>query len=82
VEGKIDTITVKNVTYIPLNVIPKKFTPAFKNVKKVEKPNNPTHVIKINGENYVPITNRTVKPVTFDGAKYVPVYTAPAGKVD
>ena len=50
--------------------------------KKVEKPNNPTHVIKINGDNYVPITNRTAKPVTFDGVKYIPVYTAPAEKVD
>lgn len=55
-EGPIDTFKVGNVTYIPLNVVPKKFTPLFKKkipvtptTPTVSRPNNATHVINVNG---------------------------------
>lgn len=70
------------MTYIPLNVIPKIYKPAFNNEKKPVKENKPTHVININGNHYVPITNKTVKPIVIDNVKYIPVYTAPANKID
>lgn len=54
--GPIDTFKVGNTTYIPLNVVPKKFTPLFKkNIPTTPKtptvsiPNNATHVINVNG---------------------------------
>jgi hypothetical protein len=31
VDGKIETIKIKNVTYIPITVVPKIFRPVFKN---------------------------------------------------
>jgi len=40
--------------------------------------NKPFHSIKVNDANYVPITNRYVKTITFRGAKYIPVYDAPS----
>lgn len=55
-EGPINTFKVGNVTYIPLNVVPKKFTPLFKKnipatptTPTVSRPNNATHVINVNG---------------------------------
>jgi len=38
-------------------------------------------VINVNGNNYVPVNNKTLKPVEIAGKKYLPVYTAPAEKV-
>jgi len=85
-EGPIDTFVKGNVTYIPISVIPKKFRSVFKakvvtkskvSKPKAVKPNNPTHVIIINGKKYVPINNQTKKVLKFDGATYIPVYSAP-----
>lgn len=70
------------MTFIPLNVIPKAYKPAFKDVKLPVKPNNVTHEIKINDQHFVPIKNKTVYPITVNGTKYIPVYTAPAHKLD
>jgi hypothetical protein len=39
--------------------------------------NKPFHSIRVNNANYVPITNRYVKTITFRGVKYIPVYDAP-----
>ena len=44
------------------------------NIKKTGIENFPTHVIKINGIHFVPITNKTLKPVEFNGVNYIPVY--------
>jgi hypothetical protein len=61
VEGKINTIKVNNVLYIPITVVPKIFRPVFKNKVVVKKvPNNATHVINVNGNNYVPVNNQTL----------------------
>jgi len=38
--------------------------------------NKPTHSIKVNSQNYVPITNKYVKPISYNGVKYIPVYVA------
>lgn len=69
---------IKNVTYIPIKVVPKVYSAAFrKPVKKQEDkpaPNKPTHVITLDDNHYVPVTNKTVKPVRFDGVTYIPVY--------
>jgi hypothetical protein len=45
-------------------------------------PNNSTHVINVNGKNYVPVNNQTLRPVIIGGIKYLPVYKAPARKLD
>jgi hypothetical protein len=50
-------------------------------LKKKEIENFPTHVIKVNNVDYVPITNKILKPVEFNGIKYIPVYSAPENKV-
>jgi len=39
-------------------------------------------VINVNGNNYVPVNNKTLKPVEIAGKKYLPVYKAPVDKVD
>lgn len=54
---KVETLKIANVTFIPLNVIPKAYKPAFKDVKIPVKPNNPTHEIQVNNKHYVPIKN-------------------------
>ena len=48
---------------------------------KKEIENFPTHVIKVNNIDYVPVTNKALKPVDFNGIKYIPVYTAPKDKI-
>ena len=75
--GTVNTFKIGNKTYIPVSVIPKVFRPMFKN--KVPAPVVPksTPVIAINGEHYIPITNETVKHITFDGVTYIPVHKAP-----
>ena len=83
VHGKVETIKIGNVIYIPLSVIPKVYRQVFRNkvvVKKVA--NNATHVIIVNGKNYVPVNNQTLRPVVIGGIKYLPVYKAPAHKLD
>ena len=83
VHGKVEAIKVGNVYYIPLSVIPKAYRPAFRNKVIVKSiPNNSTHVINVNGKNYVPVNNQTLRPVIIGGIKYLPVYKAPASKLD
>jgi len=58
-EGYINTIKIKDKTYIPLSVVPKVFRPAFTHK---EKPKNVTYphissVITVNNKNYIPINN-------------------------
>jgi hypothetical protein len=77
---KISTIKIANNTYIPISVVPKVYRPLFTFkvrplVKSAPKPI--TRTIKVNGDFYVPITNKTVKPIELDGVKYVPVRSCP-----
>jgi hypothetical protein len=76
--GHIDTFKVGKITYIPLNVIPKVHRAVFKPVKIVAaKKSSVNTVIRINGEDFIPIKNKTVKPIVVEGATYIPVQTAP-----
>jgi len=77
-EGSINTFKVGNKTYIPLSIVPKLHTAVFRNkVAPVNSTRKITTVITVNGNNFVPINNRTVKPVTLDGVTYLPVHKAP-----
>jgi len=60
-------------------VIPKINRAVFKTELKVpaKKPFVKA-VIKINGEHFVPIKNKTVKPIVINGVTYIPVQTAPS----
>jgi len=79
VQGKVETIKIANVTYIPLSLIPRVYRPVFRNkVVVIKVANNATHVIIVNGKNYVPVNNQTLRPVEIGGIKYLPVYKAPA----
>ena len=71
-EGAVNTFKIGNKTYIPLDVVPKVFRPAFKPGKKVTPP-----VIAINGEHFVPVSSKTVKPIVVEGRTYIPVKIAP-----
>ena len=64
----VTTFKIGNKTYIPLEVIPKTFAPAFTKKK-------PTHVISVNGAHYIPTKN--AKAVIVDGVKYIPVRKSP-----
>jgi hypothetical protein len=71
------SVVIKNNQYyIPLKSIPLINRPAFKKViKKLNKKVKP--VIQINGEHYVPVANKTLKPITIGGVTYIPVRVAP-----
>ena len=70
-QGKIDTFKIGEITYIPIKVIPK-------DDRKIFNPfTAPKVIININGNHYVPITDKTVKPVVVDGKTYIPVKVAP-----
>lgn len=48
----------------------------FKNaIRKLNKKVKP--VIQINGEHYIPVANKTVKPIVIKGVTYIPVRAAP-----
>lgn len=82
--SKVNTFNIGNKTYIPLSVVPKVYAPLFKFKVQPLKPAAPkpiTRTIKINGNFYTPITNRTVKPIEVDGVHYVPVHSAPVDAV-
>jgi len=68
-EEPVTTFKIGNKTYIPLEVIPKTFAPAF--TKK-----NKTSVISINGAHYIPVKNP--KKIVVDGVTYIPVRKAPS----
>ena len=76
-EGNITTFKLGNNTYIPLDVVPKTYAPIFVN-KPVPVNNQTLHntVIKVNGGNYVPITNKTFSPVVINKVSYIPVKPA------
>lgn len=64
-------MNLKNITYIPVDVIPKAFRKVFKpskiNFKKLK------HVIRIKNVNYVPVKSNKVKPIVVGGVTYIPV---------
>ena len=68
--GKINTIKVGSITYIPASVIPKAFKKLFVPAKKTPSKNP---VIIINGSHYVPLKNKSVKPIKIQDKVYVPV---------
>jgi len=60
VSGKINTFHVGKQLYIPLNVVPLVYAPVFKN--RMVPVNNETvtkTVIQVNGNYFVPITDKT-----------------------
>ena len=62
VEGPINTFKIGNKTYIPLSVIPKVFSPIFRNkLVPVNKASVARTVIRVNGEHFVPLTGRKHK---------------------
>jgi len=77
----VDTFKIKNVTYIPAAVIPKKFQPLFKTkvpvkpIKEILAPflkNTTTPQLGINGDCYEPIFWRPVHYHVANGTKYLP----------
>ena len=68
--GKITTIKVGSITYIPASVIPKAFRKIFVPTKKplVKNP-----VIKINGAHYIPLKNKSIKPIKIQDKVFIPV---------
>jgi hypothetical protein len=77
-EGSINTFKIGSNTYIPISVIPKVHRAIFRNkVKPANVTRKITTVISINGNHFVPITNKTVKPIHLDGVTYLPVHKAP-----
>jgi hypothetical protein len=49
---------IGKLTYIPLSVIPKKHRAVFKNRAVPNLKTSPKVVIKVNGQQYHPITNK------------------------
>jgi hypothetical protein len=77
-EGSINTFKIGSKTYIPISVIPKVHRAIFRNkVKPANVTRKITTVISINGNHFIPITNKTVKPIHLDGVTYLPVHKAP-----
>jgi hypothetical protein len=68
--GKINTIIVGSITYIPASVIPKAFRKLFVPAKK---PVSKNPVIIINGAHYIPLKSKLVKPIKIQGKIFVPV---------
>jgi len=63
-------------------VIPVVFRKAFKLEPEPSKPTPQTECkepvyIRVNGDVYAPIYNKTVKSLVVEGITYIPVYTAP-----
>ena len=58
--GPVDTFKIGNVHYIPLTIIPKVSSAVFRPVKKV---NTTKPVIQINGDHFVPHTDKSIKPI-------------------
>ena len=73
-----NTFKIGSKTYIPISVIPKVYRAIFKNkVRPANITRKITTVISINGNHFVPITNKTVKPIVLEGVTYLPVHKAP-----
>lgn len=80
----VNTFKVGPKVYIPLSVVPKVFKPVF--CYKVPLPapkgttpkgTTPPKVIAINGNNFIPVTDKTIKPIVVEGKTFVPVKKAP-----
>jgi len=81
--GHIETFKIGKITYIPIKVIPKVYRSAFKPAKKAApKKSSVKTVIRINGEHFIPIKNKTIKPIIVEGVTYIPVHTAPESAHD
>jgi hypothetical protein len=73
-KGSVNTFKLGNQTYIPLSVIPKVYKPIFLNKPvKVTKKSVSKTVITVNGNSFVPITDKVHKVVVVKGIKYIPV---------
>jgi len=62
---------------LPLLKIPEVYRELFKKnliIKNKKSVNIATHVIKINDISFVPVTNKVLEPVVFNGIKHFPVY--------
>lgn len=77
--GHINTFKIGPKTYIPLSVVPKVFKEVFAYKVKlpVTKSSRPTPVIKINDQHFVPVTDKSVKPIVVNNKTFVPVKVAP-----
>jgi len=78
-DGHVNTFKVGNQLYIPLSVVPNVYAPIFRN--RIVPVNNHTvskTVIQINGQHFVPITDKKHKQVILGGITYVPVHSASA----
>lgn len=75
----VTTFNVGPKTYIPLSVVPKVFKPVFcyKVPLPAPKGTTPPKVIAINGNNFVPVTDKTIKPIVVESKIFVPVKKAP-----
>lgn len=73
-KGTVNTFKLGKYTYIPTSVIPKVYKPMFLNkpVKVTTKSVSKT-VITVNGNNFVPITDKVHKVVVVEGIEYIPV---------
>ena len=69
--GKIETINVDGITYIPINVIPHEHRRDFKPKKRVLPSTNA--VIEVNKKFFVPLNHNKVKPFEIEGVIYIPV---------
>ena len=75
-KGKIETIEVDGITYIPIHVIPHEHRRDFKPTKRILPSLNP--VIMINNSHFVPINHNKVEPVEIEGEIFIPVKQANA----
>lgn len=75
----VTTFNVGPKTYIPLSVVPKVFKPVFCYRVPLPAPKGytPPKVIAINGNNFVPVTDKTIKPIVVESKIFVPVKKAP-----
>lgn len=64
-QEKVNTFKVGEKTFIPLAVVPKVLEKvfAYKVALPIKNDTKPTPVIKINDENFVPVTDKSVKPI-------------------
>ena len=64
-DDKVNTFKVGEKTFIPLAVVPKvlKSVFAYKVTLPVKNDTKPTPVIKINDQHFVPVTDKSVKPI-------------------
>lgn len=75
VTGKVDTFKVGDIHYIPKYVIHEDYRQIFR-PKLVLTPEKSKPVIQINGEHFVPINNKTYKPIVIQEKTWIPVKKA------